>query len=310
MTLATQLANARADTPRRPMITVYSARALAPELSLPASVFAAMLLAIVGLVLLIACVNIANLPLARSAARQREIGVRLALGASRGRLIRQLLTESLLLSAAGGAAAALLALAAARSMATALTSVPAPVPLGLDFALDWRVAAAAAALSVMTTMAFGLVPAMQYRPLAQSYTPVGTLLVKSAGDPMSVLAGVRAAVGALDPNLPVFSVRALGEATSISLLPVKVAATVAGALGVLALALGRHRPVRRDVVGGPSADPRDRYSHGARRARRRRRSARHRTRHALDGGRHRSRCHAVAGDGDVDGKPAVRSQPD
>jgi len=119
----------------------------------------ATLMMVVGLVLLIACANVANLLLARASARQREIGIRLAIGASRARLIRQLLTESILLSAMGAAAGFLLAVAAIRPIAT--FELPLPLPIAFDFTPDARVFAFTAALSVVTGILFGLAPALR-----------------------------------------------------------------------------------------------------------------------------------------------------
>ena len=161
MTLAAAMVIGPAADRPRPTITVYWARTLAPEIAMPAAIFMGVLLAVVGLVLLLACVNIANLLLSRSAARTREIGIRTAIGASRSRLVRQLLTESLLLGAAGGAAASLLAMAVARPIAAAAASLPLPAPIGLAFVVDWRLIAAAVGLSLVTTVAFGLMPALQ-----------------------------------------------------------------------------------------------------------------------------------------------------
>ena len=119
----------------------------------------AVLVIVVGLVLLIACANVANLLLARAAARQKEIGIRLAIGASRARLVRQLLTESILLSMAGAAAGFLLAVAALRPIAR--FELPLPLPIGFNFTPDARVFAFTAALSVITGIVFGLVPALR-----------------------------------------------------------------------------------------------------------------------------------------------------
>jgi putative ABC transport system permease protein len=110
------------------------------------------------LLLTIACVNVANLLLARASARRQEIAVRLALGAGRGRIVRQLLTESLLLSAIGGVAGVILA-----SVATGwiVHLAPAALPRVQEVALDWRVIAFGAVVTVLTGLAFGIAPAVQ-----------------------------------------------------------------------------------------------------------------------------------------------------
>lgn len=111
----------------------------------------------VAFVLLIACVNCSNLLVARGAARERELVVRVSLGAGQGRLLRQLLTESIALSVAGGTAGLLLAIWLVRLLAMV---IPISVPRAATINLDWRVAASTAVISVLAGLFFGTLPAL------------------------------------------------------------------------------------------------------------------------------------------------------
>lgn len=131
------------------------------------------LLALAGLVLLIAATNLANLMLARASAREREMGMRMAVGASRGRLIRQLLSESLLIAVIGAGIGALLAQSLSEVLIASLSTKQ--DPLFMDVRLDWRVFGFVATLAVLTCVVFGLAPALR----ATRVAPV-TMIKESA----------------------------------------------------------------------------------------------------------------------------------
>jgi len=116
------------------------------------------LLGVVGCVLLVACVNVANLMLARASARQKEVALRAALGASRLRVIQQLLTESLMLAVAGGVLGLLLSVGALRLL---LASIPIKLPFWMNFGIDLRVLAFTVGVTVLTGLVFGSIPALQ-----------------------------------------------------------------------------------------------------------------------------------------------------
>ncbi|HEX3821651.1 MAG TPA: FtsX-like permease family protein, partial [Candidatus Sulfotelmatobacter sp.] len=119
-----------------------------------------LLMTLVGLILVISCSNVANLLLARAASRRREIAVRLSEGASRARVVRQLLTESILLGAMGGTLGVLLAFWGIRLL-SALLAAHSDEGAMLHAQMNWHVLAVAAGLSVLTGLIFGLIPALQ-----------------------------------------------------------------------------------------------------------------------------------------------------
>jgi putative ABC transport system permease protein len=131
----------------------------------------------VGFVLLIACANVANLLLVRATGRRREIAIRAAIGGSRGRIIRQLLTESVVLSLAGGVLGLILGWAGIRALLSINTAgLPRVGENGTFVGLDWRVVAFTVGVSLLTGIVFGLIPALQ-----SSKTDLTTTLKESAG---------------------------------------------------------------------------------------------------------------------------------
>jgi putative ABC transport system permease protein len=135
--------------------------------ALTIGIFFAILLALAGLVLLIACVNVAGLLLARASARKREIAIRLSLGAGRGRLLQQLLVESLLLAALGAGCG--LALAQILTTLVGRFQLRAPVPIHIHIEPDWRLAIYSVVLTLGAALASGLLPAWQ--TLKESISP-------------------------------------------------------------------------------------------------------------------------------------------
>jgi putative ABC transport system permease protein len=162
-----------------------------------------LLLGAVALVLLIACANVANLMLSRAATREKEMGIRAALGAAPGRIARQLLTESVLLSLVGAGLGLALAAAGLNVLKTAL---PADTPRLFDVHLDWRVLMFTGGLAILTGLAFGLAPALQSArsPLSDSLNAV------ARGAVVSVSRGLRGSLAIAEVALSVLLVIAAG----------------------------------------------------------------------------------------------------
>ena len=157
-TIGRQLRRARGETDTGVAVSVYGPTMMHPEISRGAAVVVGAVMAVMALVLMIVCVNVANLVLARAAGRTQEIAVRQSLGAGRGRLIRQLLTESFVLSLAGAAAG--LAIAYWSSQLLMNVPLPAPMPVQLNLPVDLRVAGFSTLVAVLAVVAFGVAPAL------------------------------------------------------------------------------------------------------------------------------------------------------
>ena len=180
--------------------------------------FMAMLMAVAALVVLVACANVANLLLARAVERRREIGIRLAVGAGRGRLIRQLLSESLALAVLGAAGGFAMAYAAAHVLSG--FRLPLPMPFALDFTPDLRVLAFTAATAGLASVLAGLAPALA----ATRLDLVSALKSAAAGPGLLRHFGMRNFLVALQVTLSTvlliagaLFLRSLGSAASIDL---------------------------------------------------------------------------------------------
>ena len=132
-----------------------------PQARGPALGFIALLMATVALVLLVCCANVAGLLLARAAGRLKEVGIRISLGASRATIIRQMLTEAVLLAALGGVVGTAVTIWAMRALMALGTPAQIPVPISLDLQPDYRVMWFTLAVTLITGVVFGLAPALR-----------------------------------------------------------------------------------------------------------------------------------------------------
>jgi predicted permease len=208
----------RKDDKRHEKVTLQTAGGLIAGSATPAFTLMAVLMVVVGLVLLVACANVANLLLARAAGRQKEIAIRLAMGAGRRQLIRQLLIESFLLSLSGAGVGFLLAAGAARAISN--FQLPLPIPVVFDFNVDMRVAMFTLGLSLVTALLFGLVPALRAsRPDLVGALKDGPALFGRAGRSglRNTLVIVQVALSLVLLTTAGLFLRSLGNASSIDI---------------------------------------------------------------------------------------------
>jgi predicted permease len=159
--VARRLSSEYPETNKGMTLSVYPERYARPDPSTAGTLIkaAVLFLVLVGLVLLLACANIANLLLVRATSRAREMAVRAALGAARNRLVRQLLTESILLAIFGGVAGLFLGMSASRAIGS--IDVHAPTSIQLLYGFDWRIFVYTFAAALFTGVLVGLVPALR-----------------------------------------------------------------------------------------------------------------------------------------------------
>jgi macrolide transport system ATP-binding/permease protein len=154
---------AEAREPRELFVSVVSERESRIHPAMASDAYAAigLVVAVVNVVLVIACTNLAGMLLARAFGRRKEVAIRLALGASRWRLVRQFVTESVLLALVAGSAGVVLTVWALNLVLASLPALPEGIRVAVDLRLDWRVLAYTIAFSTVTGVLFGLVPALQ-----------------------------------------------------------------------------------------------------------------------------------------------------